>query len=154
MSKDNLEATEATGDCFFKLIKELGKPLLLESPYSMKEEEMEKAVTDIQNSMVPIFSSIRSLWASSFWFSKNLKHDSIVLSKGNTEATGKDVDDSMVLIEPNLSMVSPSRICFRVNKVYNALLGICYRNEVEKRKFTIEGNYCMNLASEGVYMLH
>ena len=117
---------------------------------------MEKAVTGIRDYMVPIFASIRSLWTSSFWFSKSLKHDSIILSKGNTEAAGNDAYDSMVLIEPSLSMVSPSRICFRVNKVYNALLGICYRNEVEKRKFSIEGNYCMDLASpgEGVYMLH
>ena len=77
IAKERLEKNEATGDCFSRMLQEMGQLGKLESPYKLPADELERRMSAVHQEMAGLCSRIEQWWhyeLPKFRFSETLKY--------------------------------------------------------------------------------
>ena len=136
-----LDQATSTGDCFSKLVQEINQGSDVESPYKLSAGEIEQRTAAVGKEMAQVQERVRQLWSYAppkFSFSSNLKHKRVTLSENNTRAVDSG-SWSDVLLEPAVPMTATSKLSFKVNKLSSLMVGVCYRNVVQQKGYSVYG---------------
>ena len=142
-SGECLDQATSTGDCFSKLVQEINRGDEVESPYKLSAGEIEQRTAAVGKEMAQVQERVRQLWSyappTKFSFSSNLKHERVTLSESNTRAVAQIGGWSDVLLEPAVPMTATSKLSFKINKLSGLMVGVCYRNVVQQKGYSVCG---------------